>query len=143
MIIQLSDNIKNEFIAHAEKEYPHECCGFILGKIEDGISVATEYIACGNKKEGNRERRFLIDPMDYQNTEDYADDKGLEIISIFHSHPDHPFEPSEFDRSHAWPGFSYIIISIMKGKNAGFRSWLLKEDRSSFDEGKIIEKKTL
>ena len=75
--------------------------------------------------------------MAYQDAEDLADEKGLSIISIVHSHPDHPDKPSEFDRNHAWPGFSYIIMSIKKGVSAGYRSWKLDQDRTKFIEEKI------
>ena len=108
-----------------------------LGHFIDEKSVGTEYIAIPNTKEENKERRFLIDPMAYQNAEDLADEKGLSIISIVHSHPDHPDRPSEFDRNHAWPGFSYIIMSIKKGTSTGYRSWKLNQDRTRFIEEKI------
>ena len=90
-----------------------------------------------NIKEENRERRFLIDPMAYQKAEDEADERGLSVISIVHSHPDHPDKPSEFDREHAWPGFSYIIISVQKGNTKSYRSWKLNEDRKFFIEENI------
>ncbi len=138
MAIELTNEIINRFTSHAEEDYPHECCGFLLGRFNGDSSEVTEYKPCINTKEENRERRFLIDPAEYQKAEDYADDNDLSIVGIFHSHPDHPNEPSEFDRVHAWPGFSYIIISIRQGKGAGFRSWLLLEDRSGFNEEQVI-----
>ena len=135
--IVLKQDIINSFLQHGEKDYPYECCGFILGHFIDEKSVGTEYIAIPNTKGENKERRFLIDPMAYQNAEDLADEKGLSIISIVHSHPDHPDRPSEFDRNHAWPGFSYIIMSIKKGTSTGYRSWKLNQDRTRFIEEKI------
>ena len=112
--IVLTQDIINSFLKHGEEEYPFECCGFILGHFIDQKSVGIEYISAQNIKEENRERRFLIDPMAYQNAEDEADQKGLSVISIVHSHPDHPDRPSGFDRDYAWPGFSYIIICVNK-----------------------------
>ena len=135
--IVLTQDIVNKFLQHGEEDYPFECCGFILGHFIDEKSVGIEYIPAPNTKEENKERRFLIDPMVYQNAEDQADEKGVSIISIVHSHPDHPDRPSDFDRDHAWPGFSYIIMSIKKGVSTGYRSWKLNQDRTKFIEEKI------
>ncbi len=135
--IILHQNIIDDFINHAQGEYPHECCGFILGEFKSNDSVALKYISVENKKQENRERRFLIDPSAYQKAEDEADKHKLSIISIVHSHPDHPDKPSDFDLNHAWPGFSYIIISIKNGKFQSYRSWQLNQDRSTFIEEEI------
>ena len=139
--INITQKIVDTFISHGEKDYPHECCGFILGQFKDEESFGVEYLPASNVKEGNRERRFLIDPLAYQKAEDEADDQGMSIISIVHSHPDHPHNPSDFDRDHAWPGFSYIIISVQNGRIASYRSWQLNENRGKFIEEniKIIE----
>ena len=140
--INITQKIVDTFISHGEKDYPHECCGFILGQFKDEESFGVEYLPASNVKEGNRERRFLIDPLAYQKAEDEADEREMSVISIVHSHPDHPAKPSDFDLDHAWPGFSYIIISVKLGRAAGYRSWQLNENRSFFVEEyiKIIEK---
>ena len=135
--INITQKIENAFTSHGEKDYPHECCGFILGQFKDDESFGVEYIPASNVKEDNRTRRFLIDPLAYQKAEDMADKQGLSIISIVHSHPDHPDKPSEFDRDHAWPGFSYIIISVQSGKSVSYRSWQLNLDRKFFIEENI------
>ena len=135
--INITQKIVDSFLFHGEKEYPYECCGFILGHFKNDESIGIEYLPASNVKETNRERRFLIDPLAYQNAEDEADDQGMSVISIVHSHPDHPDKPSDFDRDHAWPGFSYIIISVQKGKTAGYRSWQLNKDRKFFIEENI------
>ena len=139
--INITKQIEEQFKSHGENEYPYECCGFILGHFKDNESYGIEYLAAKNVKEENRERRFLIDPQAYQNAEDKADEKNLSVISIVHSHPDHPHKPSDFDRDHAWPGFSYIIISVQKGKAVSYRSWQLNQDRKSFmkEDIKIIK----
>ena len=136
-VINLTHEIIQQFMKHAESDYPHECCGFILGNFADQDSTGTEYLPATNTKEENRERRFLIDPMLYQKAEDKADERGLSIISIVHSHPDHPDKPSDFDRDHAWPGFSYIIISVQNGRAVSYRSWQLNVDRKFFIEENI------
>ena len=136
-VINLTNEITQQFMKHAESDYPYECCGFILGNFAEQESSGIEYLPAANTKEENRERRFLIDPMAYQNAEDKADKQGLSVISIVHSHPDHPDEPSNFDRDHALPGFSYIIISVKSGKSVSYRSWQLHEERKFFIEENI------
>ncbi len=135
--INITQKIETDFTSHGEKDYPHECCGFILGKFKGDESFGEEYLAASNVKEENRARRFLIDPQAYQKAEDNADERGLSVISIVHSHPDHPDQPSDFDRDHAWPGFSYIIISVKNGKATSYRSWQLNENRKFFVEENI------
>ena len=137
--LRIPVDIIGQFCTHAENEYPHECCGFLIGKFDDDGGVITEYRQGNNTKQSQRERRFLIDPADYQNTEDDADSNNLSIVGILHSHPDHPDIPSEFDKEHAFPGFSYVIVSVKKGKTAGYRSWQLKIDRSQFREELITQ----
>lgn len=140
MTIHLSQTIIGRIIAQAEQAYPEECCGFILGQLDgenESISYGHYYLPCWNEKSENRERRFLIDPLAYQEAEDQADREGLAIVSIVHSHPDHPDRPSEFDRVHAWPGLSYIIISVCQHKAAGYRSWRLTADRQRFESEQI------
>ena len=139
--IVLSKDIINTLLKHGEQDYPFECCGFILGHFKKDESFGVEYVAADNVKEENRERRFLIDPKAYQKAEDEADARGLSVISIVHSHPDHPDRPSDFDRDHAWPGFSYIIISVQKGNAVSYKSWQLNANREFFTEEniKIVE----
>ena len=136
-IINLTNELIQKFMQHAESDYPYECCGFILGKFDKNESFGIEYLSASNTKEENKERRFLIDPMEYQKAEDKADKKDLSVISIVHSHPDHPDKPSDFDKDHAWPGFSYIIISVQKGKSTSYRSWQLNSNRKYFIEENI------
>ena len=93
MAIQLTQKIVQQFQLHGEKDYPHECCGFILGQWTNNGTEALEYVPAENTKDENRERRFLIAPNAYQQVEDEADKKGLAVISIVHSHPDHPDGP--------------------------------------------------
>ena len=140
--INITQKIVDTFISHGEKDYPYECCGFILGQFKDEESFGVEYLPAANVKEENRERRFLIDPLAYQKAEDEADEREMSVISIVHSHPDHPSKPSDFDLDHAWPGFSYIIISVKLGRAADYQSWKLNENRSFFVEEiiKIVEK---
>ncbi|MDQ2692570.1 MAG: M67 family metallopeptidase, partial [Chloroflexota bacterium] len=114
--------------------YPEEGAGFLIGsdgKVEDILPLENA------REDGARHNRFLITPEAYLNAEMTADRLGLSLIGVFHSHPDHPNRPSEYDREWAQPFFSYIITSVNEGKAAGSRSWRLLEDRSEFEEEEI------
>ncbi len=116
--------------AHGRDTFPHECCGALLGR----AGVVKEAFALQNTTEEGPRRRFLVRPDDYRVAETRARDTGLDLLGFYHSHPDHPAKPSQFDLDHAWPSFSYVIVSVMAGEDKQLTSWQLKDDRSAFDE---------
>ena len=120
--------------AHVEKVYPEEGAGFLVG--DEG--EVKEILPLSNAREdAARKNRFLITPEDYLKAELKADSLGLSLIGVFHSHPDCPNVPSEYDREWAQPFFSYIITRVDDGKSVSHRSWRLVEDRSKYDEEEI------
>jgi proteasome lid subunit RPN8/RPN11 len=119
--------------AHGQETFPHECCGALIGS---GDSV-TAVVPLPNTTEEGPRRRFLVRPSDYREAERSAGGLGGELLGFYHSHPDHPARPSQYDLDHAWPTFAYIIVSVMAGKSDAMTVWYLKEDRSSFDEGQL------
>lgn len=134
MTLALSKELLDQIHAHGERAYPEEGAGFLIGsdgKVEDILPLENA------REDGARHNRFLITPEAYLNAEVTADRLGLSLIGVFHSHPDHPNRPSEYDREWAQPFFSYIITSVNEGKAAGSRSWRLLEDRSEFEEEEI------
>jgi proteasome lid subunit RPN8/RPN11 len=118
---------------HGEQTFPHECCGALVGT---GDSV-TAAVALPNTTEEGPRRRFLVRPSDYMLAEKQAAALGGELLGFYHSHPDHPAQPSQFDLDHAWPNFHYVIVAVASGQSAAMTVWFLKDDRSSFDEGDI------
>ena len=119
---------------HVEKAYPEEGAGFLLG--EEGRVM--EILALSNSREdGARHNRFLFTPEDYLQAEMTAETLGLDLIGVFHSHPDCPNIPSEYDREWAQPFFSYIITRVDQGTAVNSRSWRLVEDRSRYEEEEI------
>jgi proteasome lid subunit RPN8/RPN11 len=119
---------------HAEAAYPEECCGFLLG-LAGGASTAVERVVpVGNERQDSRHNRFLIHPETVLAAHKEARGLGLDVVGYYHSHPDHPAQPSEFDREHAWPGLSYVIVAVRNGKSAEARSWRLSDDRERFEE---------
>ena len=130
-----------EIRRHGEREYPDECCGLLLGRFaEGGEKQVVETLSVSNAREAEeRYHRSLITPEEYLKGERQARARGLDIVGNYHSHPDHPAEPSEFDREHAWPTWSYVIVSVRGGRAADLRSWELEPDRSRFAEERLEE----
>jgi len=116
--------------AHGRAAFPYECCGALLGR--DGV-VHHAHALPNTTDEGPR-RRFLVRPDDYRGAETRARETGLDLIGFYHSHPDHPARPSQYDLDHAWPSLSYVIVSVIAGEDQLLTSWRLREDRSAFDE---------
>ena len=123
---------------HAKETYPEECSGVIVGMDTGEMKVVVGVWRAENTHEDERSRRFLIDPLIYMKLEQQANERDMDVLGIYHSHPDHPAEPSEYDREHAWPNFSYIIASVSSEQVEDMRSWVLKEDRSGYDEEPIV-----
>jgi proteasome lid subunit RPN8/RPN11 len=128
--------------ANGEAAYPEEGAGLLLGVAEDGRRLVREILAFPNAREaGARHNRYLITPQDMLHGEQEAMRRGLDIVGVFHSHPDHPNRPSEFDREWALPWYSYLITSVQSGEAVESRSWRLLEDRSGFEEEEIVSSK--
>jgi proteasome lid subunit RPN8/RPN11 len=132
--LAISKDLLGQIHAHGEKAYPEEGAGFLIGK--DG-QVESILPLDNSREDGARHNRFLIGPQEYLKAELTADKLGLSLIGVFHSHPDHPNRPSEYDREWAQPFFSYIITTVNEGKAIESRSWRLLEDRSKFEEENI------
>jgi proteasome lid subunit RPN8/RPN11 len=132
--LAIPKGLLDQIHAHGEQAYPEEGAGFLIGSQGRVDSI----LPLQNAREDEaRHNRFLITPEDYLNAELTADRLGLSLIGVFHSHPDHPNRPSEYDREWAQPFFSYIITTVNEGKATESRSWRLLEDRSRFEEEQI------
>lgn len=127
---------------HGSVSYPDECCGVLIGKVQGDSTYVERVLSVGNEREDSRHNRFLISPETILAAHKEARSLGLDVVGYYHSHPDHPARPSDFDREHAWPGVSYLIVSIEQRNVADARSWRLNDDRESFDE-EIIEQSTI
>jgi proteasome lid subunit RPN8/RPN11 len=155
MSLRLSAQHLDSIRAHGARDYPSECCGILLGKAEDGAKQVLEVVPLANLRhdpkraqellpldEPGREserNRFLIDPLEQLRVEKDARARGLDVVGYYHSHPDHPARPSEYDRDHAWPWYSYVIVSVERGVPKALTSWVLAEDRSRFEEEEILQ----
>jgi proteasome lid subunit RPN8/RPN11 len=130
MALVLQAGVADAVRRHGSETYPNECCGALIGR--DGVVLST-YPLPNTTEEGPR-RRFRVRPDDYRDAEGQAAKAGAELLGFYHSHPDHPAHPSQYDLDHAWPFFSYIIVSVCAGVPQEMTSWRLRDDRSVFDQ---------
>jgi proteasome lid subunit RPN8/RPN11 len=128
--MKLSQQLLHQIHQHLESGYPNEACGVMLGK----NGVITEIACADNQRTDSARNRYLIDPLMYMKIERDADKRGMDVLGIYHSHPDVAAKPSQFDIDHAWPNFSYLIVSVVEGKAVESNSWRLRDDRSTFDQ---------
>jgi proteasome lid subunit RPN8/RPN11 len=118
---------------HGQETYPHECCGAMVGRGDQVIDV----VALPNTTEEGPRRRFLVRASDYREAEQRAAELGADLLGFYHSHPDHPARPSQYDLDHAWPTFAYVIVAVAAGAAGDMTVWYLKDDRSTFEEGSL------
>jgi proteasome lid subunit RPN8/RPN11 len=126
--------------AHGEGAYPDEGAGFLIGRLEGSTRRVLDVLPVENEREGEeRRRRYLIGPHEMLRAENEAARRGLDLLGVFHSHPDHPSQPSETDRQWALPWLSYLITRVENGHAQDSRSWRLNDDRSAFEEETLEE----
>ena len=138
-MIRIKNTLKEQIENHGTRTYPSECCGILLGKTEeDGTKVLVKLFVTDNSvNQSEQYHRFEISPDDLLKAERDAGKEKLDVLGFYHSHPDHPARPSEYDRQHAFPFYSYIIVSITGSKPIDFTCWALNEKTFQFDEEKI------
>jgi proteasome lid subunit RPN8/RPN11 len=131
--------------AHGVETYPYECCGALLGRDaigEEGRArEILEVFPLVNQREDSPQNRFSVSARDVIAAEKAASARGVDVIGWYHSHPDHPARPSEYDREHAWPWYSYVIVSVRERVAREMTSWRLRENRGRYDEEEILEVK--
>jgi len=143
--LKMSTEIAQKIRQHGTETYPRECCGALLGRdatSADGTASAggvqlplREILALFplvNRREDSPHNRFAVTAEDVRGAEKAAREKKLDVVGWYHSHPDHPARPSQYDREHAWPWYSYVIVSVAGGKPAEMTSWRLSDDRSEY-----------
>jgi proteasome lid subunit RPN8/RPN11 len=148
MVLRIKQAQMEAIRQHGARDYPGECCGAMLGKANEVRKEVEEIVPLKNLRndparaqellpvdDPGREterNRFLIDPLDQLRVEKDARARGLEVLGYYHSHPDHPARPSIYDREHAWPWYSYIIVSVVRSIAKDLTCWVLAEDRGMF-----------
>ncbi len=141
----MSHDVAQRIRRHGVETFPYECCGALLGRdsvaFENSAQDVTrseaarevlELFPLVNRRDDSPHNRFAVTAEDVRDAEKAATAQGFEVIGWYHSHPDHPARPSDFDREHAWPWYSYVIVSVMAGKPADMTSWRLNDDRQNY-----------
>lgn len=153
MALQLTRAHLEAIADHGARDYPSECCGVLLGNdtgllkqvrelaairnLRQDQALAEELLPLAQPELESERNRFLMDPGELRRIEAEGRRRGLDIIGYYHSHPDHSAQPSEYDREHAWPWVSYVIMKIEAGRAGDYASWVLAEDRSRFESEPI------
>ncbi|MEX1248733.1 MAG: M67 family metallopeptidase [Anaerolineales bacterium] len=140
MSLQIPADLLAQIRAHGKAAYPEEGAGFLLGRANGEQRVLVSILPAENRREDSaRHKRYLLGPQQLCQAEETAQRLGLDLIGVFHSHPNHPAQPSAFDRDWALPWFSYVITRVDQGQAIASRSWRLAEDRQDFVEESIVE----
>jgi proteasome lid subunit RPN8/RPN11 len=141
--IWISAEVAEKIRTHGAETYPEECCGALLGRDGEADGGETRprevlgMLALENQREDSPQNRFSVSSQDVIAAERAAEARGLDVVGWYHSHPDHPARPSEYDREHAWPWYSYIILSVDSGVPREMTSWRLQDGREGYFEEKI------
>jgi len=149
MALNISENQLQQIRGHGAQDYPNECCGILLGTSDGDQKTVQDVVPLKNLRHDadqaqkllpldspgaeSERNRFLIDPRDQIRAEKDARARGLVVLGYYHSHPDHPARPSNYDREHAWPWYSYVVVSVQKGEPKEMTCWVLTDDRERFD----------
>lgn len=139
MSVHIAHALQSQIFAHLSATYPHEGGGFLLGVVSgDGVHIR-EIIGIDNVfEEAERHHRYAMTPQDWMRLEDEADRRGIALVGYYHSHPDSPAIPSEYDRVYALPQFTYLITAVYDDKPTEMHAWRLRDDRSQFDEQPLL-----
>ena len=132
MAIELSLEHWKRIEQHGAEAYPNECCGMLLGQEKDGRKIIVDILPLKNARDDSPRNRFLILPEDFIRGDQEAKSRGLDILGFYHSHPDHFAQPSEYDRQHAWPWYTYLILGVNGGVPGALTGWLLSQDGGQF-----------
>jgi len=132
-VIRLPEGVLREIEAHGREAYPEECCGALLGTAASGGCRVEQAERTSNASSLPRNRRYEVAPQEYLRIDRLARSLGLDVQGFYHSHPDHPAAPSEYDRERALPFFHYLVVAVDSGTPAAITSWVLSEDRGTFE----------
>ena len=131
MVVLIRNSDVQFIMTHAKSTYPEECCGFLLG-LDSVVRTVERIVSVQNVNQDSRRNRYNIDPKDLIRADEEARRSNMSLIGIYHSHPDAPAQPSQFDLEHAWPWYTYLLLSVQNGQPKDVAAWNLSEDRSAF-----------
>lgn len=138
--LQVASALVRAMERDAERAYPHECCGVMYGRDTSEGRIVEKVEAVENAfEEAEKYHRFSISPAQLMAAEKVAAREGRLVVGFYHSHPDHPARPSEYDRVHGWPFYSYVIVSVAKGEAVDLTSWVMDESTETFGRQDVVE----
>ena len=137
-MIKLASETVAAIREHGRAAYPEECCGALLGTAGTGAARITRVERVENSRREEKRRRYVIAPLEYVRVERLADADGLSVLGFYHSHPDHPAVPSEYDREHGLPFFHYVVLAVGPESAGEIASYLLSEDRGVFEREELL-----
>ncbi len=135
--LKLTAEIAERIRAHAAESYPYECCGALVGRGRAEAREVLDILRLANRREDSPKNRYAIRSDDVRRAELFARDRKVELLGWYHSHPDAPARPSDYDREHAWPWYSYLIVSVDQGEAREMACWRLRDDRSRFEPEEV------
>ncbi len=144
--VELSDSQVQAIRAHARETYPDECCGFLVVRADQPETAPRRVVTverAQNEFDGERRRRFVIRPEELLGVEGRLAGQGLAVGGFYHSHPDHPAVPSEFDRDHAWPWYSYLVLGITETTEGPLEAFELDPDSGTFVRTSLVPPETM
>jgi proteasome lid subunit RPN8/RPN11 len=136
--LKITAELAGQIRSHGAETYPYECCGALLGRDTEVADRRVyreihDLYPLVNRRDDSPHNRFSVTSKDVLEAEKAARDRGLEVVGWYHSHPDHPARPSQYDRDHAWPWYSYVIVSVANKIPEDLTSWCLTDDRADFE----------
>lgn len=134
-MIRITEDLLEEISKNVRKGYPKEACGVLAGNKDIEIKTVKEIHPVANLE--SAKDKFNMDSKEFKKIDEELKSRGLAVIGIYHSHPDAPATPSETDREAAWPVYSYVIFSVMKGKGVTCKSWELNESSKQFEQEEL------
>jgi proteasome lid subunit RPN8/RPN11 len=136
MSLRLDATALEPILRHCQEAYPLECCGLLVGTAEGELRVALEAPRAANLETERPADRYTLDPNAFVEADRDARARGLDVVGIYHSHPDHPSRPSTLDLERAWEGYSYLIVEVTRGGVASYQSWVKRDGR--FDPEPVV-----
>lgn len=142
MVLSLPKEKFEEIVRHCLEEYPYEACGILVGKIRKERKIVKKNFPAKNLNQERAQDRYELDPADFKVADEASRRQGLEIVGFYHSHPDHPAQASKTDTERAWEGYSYLIVSVYKGKVEKYKCWRLNRDKMIEENVEVTHGKT-
>jgi proteasome lid subunit RPN8/RPN11 len=136
-MLKINKQLLEEIYNHGIETYPDECCGIMIGLAEGDIRTVKKIFRAENLNKERSKDRYELNQKDFLRADRLAQDMELDIVGIYHSHPDHPSKASETDRQKAHEGYSYLIVAVHQGKIFSKNSWILDAEKQ-FQEEEII-----